>query len=132
MAALGWRRTAPRRSATSTDRHAVRGVHRRLPKRILQRCRERNPSRELQPGLHPLTSPSRNPASAELDARLELGMLDSGGASMRWAIALTCGLLAVALPAPIRAAEANEAAALQAAEAWLKLVDASAGARPSR
>jgi len=43
---------------------------------------------------------------------------------MRWAVSLTCGLLAVALPAPIRAAEANEAAALQAAEAWLKLVDA--------
>jgi len=42
---------------------------------------------------------------------------------MRWAIALTCGLLAVALPAPIRAAEASEAAALQAAEAWLKLID---------
>ena len=43
---------------------------------------------------------------------------------MRWAIALTCGLLAVAHPAPVRAAETNEAAALQAAKAWLKLIDA--------
>jgi hypothetical protein len=43
---------------------------------------------------------------------------------MRWAIALTCGLVAMALPTPIRAAETNEAAALQAAEAWLKLIDA--------
>lgn len=43
---------------------------------------------------------------------------------MRWAIALTCGLLASTLPAPVQAAEANEAAALQAAEAWLKLIDA--------
>ena len=39
------------------------------------------------------------------------------------AIALTCVLLAVAA-APARAAETSEAAALQAAEAWLKLVDA--------
>ena len=42
---------------------------------------------------------------------------------MRWAIALSCGLLAVAFPAPIRAAETSEAAAVQAAEAWLKLID---------
>ena len=43
---------------------------------------------------------------------------------MRWVIALSCVLLVVALPAPVRAAEASEAAALQAAEAWLKLIDA--------
>jgi hypothetical protein len=42
---------------------------------------------------------------------------------MRWAIALTCGLLIVALPAPAPAAEANEAAALQAAEEWLKRIE---------
>ncbi|HEY1905811.1 MAG TPA: DUF4019 domain-containing protein [Myxococcaceae bacterium] len=41
---------------------------------------------------------------------------------MTRAIALSC-LLAVA-GAPARAAETNEAAALQAAEAWLKLIDA--------
>ena len=39
------------------------------------------------------------------------------------AIALTCVLLAVAA-APARAGETSEAAALQAAEAWLKLIDA--------
>jgi len=39
------------------------------------------------------------------------------------AIALTCLLLAVAA-APARGAETSEAAALQAAEAWLKLIDA--------
>jgi uncharacterized protein DUF4019 len=39
------------------------------------------------------------------------------------AIALTCVLLAVAA-GPARAAETSEAAALQAAEAWLKLIDA--------
>jgi hypothetical protein len=38
------------------------------------------------------------------------------------AISLTCVLLAVAA-APARAAETSEAAALQAAEAWLKLID---------
>ena len=42
---------------------------------------------------------------------------------MRRAIALTCWMLA-AVPARALAAEANEAAALQAAEAWLKLIDA--------
>jgi len=39
------------------------------------------------------------------------------------ALALTCVLLAVTA-APARAAETSEAAALQAAEAWLKLIDA--------
>jgi Protein of unknown function (DUF4019) len=39
------------------------------------------------------------------------------------AIALTCLLLAVAA-APAQGAETSEAAALQAAEAWLKLIDA--------
>ena len=43
---------------------------------------------------------------------------------MRFAIALTCGLLAGVLPGTVRAAETNEAAALQAAESWLKLIDA--------
>jgi len=43
---------------------------------------------------------------------------------MRWAIALTFGMLAVALPAPTRAAETSEAAAQKAAEAWLTLIDA--------
>ena len=42
---------------------------------------------------------------------------------MRRPIALTFFLLAVAA-APARAAETSEAAALQAAEAWLKLIDA--------
>ncbi len=42
---------------------------------------------------------------------------------MRGAIALTCWILA-APPGPALAAAASEAAALQAAEAWLKLVDA--------
>src|SRR5512144_2353346 len=42
---------------------------------------------------------------------------------MRRAIALTCWMLA-AVPARALAAAASEAAALQAAEAWLKLIDA--------